>query len=88
MIDVLVLAWRDQIGFVPDADVAAVVDISTKLRPGGRMSQVRLFCIAGKRLERFAVLDGDRGSAEPKMAADEAKLGVLMQPPASSEASH
>jgi hypothetical protein len=35
MVDVLVLAWRDQIGFVPDADVAAAADISMKLRHVG-----------------------------------------------------
>jgi uncharacterized membrane protein YkgB len=38
MIDILVLARRDQVGLVPDADVAAVADILTKLRPGRQMS--------------------------------------------------
>jgi hypothetical protein len=37
VINVLVLSFRDQIGFMPDTYVTTVADLLAKARPGGQM---------------------------------------------------
>ena len=79
VINGFVLSFGDQVSLMPDANIAAVADMSAKPGPGGQMGQIWLPRVAGQILEGSPVLQEDHRSAKPEVPAHKAKNGLALK---------
>jgi hypothetical protein len=69
VVNILILPFRDQIGFMPNTYIAAISDIPAKARPGRQMSQISVLRVSSESPKGLPVLKKQYRSAKPDVAA-------------------
>ena len=74
VINALILSFRDQIGLMPNTDIATVTDILAKARPRRQVRQIRVLRISSESPKRLPVLKKQYRSTKPDVAAHKTKI--------------
>jgi hypothetical protein len=86
VVNILILPFRDQIGFMPNTYIAAISDIPAKARPGRQMSQISVLRVSSESTKGLPVLKKQYRSTKPDGAGAEARsaYGALPKTPAAT----
>ena len=79
VINALVLSFGNQIGFMPNTNIAAAADILAKARPGRQMGEIRALRISGESLKRSPVLKKQNRSSKPYIGAHKAEIRSALE---------